>query len=322
MSLSVPSLVDYEIDRMIGMLRSGAAIGTIATEFDVDPGEVGDRLRQAGISDTELCRSYTTSPKIERAAEKVAAMHRAGASIKTIMVEIGASVGLVKKCLRRAGIKIETPSGKRYKLTPAVVEKMIEMRRGGATIKAIAVETGASTASVQYYLRRSRASNLLNRQGCPTPADVEKMIEMRRGGAETAAIAAETGASTASVQYYLRRAGLSNPSGRSSRLTSADIEKMTTMYKGGATYAAIAAEIGVSSPTARLHLLQSGVAAKQPWRSSIQHRYTAADIEKITAMRQAGAKNADIAAEIGVSGRAISNILTRFGLANRVRRRT
>ncbi len=201
----------------------------------------------------------------------IAAMHQAGASIKTIAVEIGASVGLVKKCLRRAGIKIETPSGKRYKLTPADVEKMIEMRRGGATIKAIAVEIGASAAS---------------------------------------------------VQYYLRRAGLSNPSGRSSRLTSADIEKMTAMYKGGATYATIAAEIGVSSPTARRYLLQSGVAEKQPWRSSVQHRYTAADIERIKAMRQAGAKIAAIAAEIGVSGKAIANILDRFGLVKRIGSRT
>ena len=153
----------------------------------------------------------------------------------------------------------------RHRQPAAVVEGIARLWSAGATVSAIAAETGVSPHIVRDRLRRAGALEYSwrerHRHAREEPGrDGARMIEAYEAGAKIVDLADGAGVSPHTIREFLTDHGvLIRNRYRARTVFDARGDEFAAAYTAGATLTALAAEAGVSRRTIRRFLASQGV---------------------------------------------------------------
>ena len=207
----------------------------------------------------------------------------------------------------------------RHRQPADVVDGIARLWSAGATVSAIAAETGASPHIVRDRLRRAgaleyswrerhrHAREVLGRDGA-------QMIEAYEAGAKIVDLADGAGVSPHTLTEFLTDHGvLIRNRYRARTVFDARGDEFAAAYTAGATLKALAASAGVSRESIRGYLVSRGVTIHRgrgwPSWALLEARH-----DTLIAAYEAGATLTALAAEAGVSRRTIRRFLASQGV--------
>jgi len=262
--------------------------------------------REVGVSSTTVANALRFGrreifarpgrPSIELDLEKAIALRRAGASFARIAAELGGvSPATVSKAVRETAPELSRPQGFRDKDNDAVA-RMVSMRRGGASYRAIGAAFGLDGQTVADGFR-SLGIRIPRMKPPLRQFDIQRAVQMRREGFTFAEIGKELGGLAAPTVAR----GIRENSGLKGSLFNFDIKLALKMRREGYGYVAISKAVGASRPTVT-NAIKLRMLSAPPLRP-FQPRF---DVDKAKEMRRAHKSYRAIAEALGVSSTTIS----------------
>lgn len=283
--------------------RQPHLLGELAAELGIHPQLLVDRAARPATAN----RGQGTYRNDIRAAD-VAALYRAGWTVRQIAGRYRTTTGTVLRRLDQGGVR------RRPKSLPApfaAEEAARRVRENQATFAALGREYGVSDDAIRYRMAAMGVPAAVHAPRVLTGIPVGDIARLYQGGLTVGGIAALHGVSRWTIGARLGSAGVTlRPAGK-----FLPLEEAAALYEAGESLAAIGTRYGMSARTVHGKLTAAGIALRPPGGRRIP-----VPVGEAADLYAGGQTMAQLAARYGVCETVIYHRLVEAGAS--IRRRT
>ncbi len=204
----VREVLEQQGARLIAAYEAGASVHALAAGAGISDSTLREFLTAEGVT-IRRARGQARAVLEARGAEVIAA-YESGRGLNAVAAEAGVSGALLREYLVDHGVAIRTRRGRAWDLLEARARELIAAYGAGATLEALAADTGVSEATVGRFMAargveiRDRHRRSLDRLEPRT----EELVRAYLDGETLSILAARAGVSSRTLSAFLADQGV------------------------------------------------------------------------------------------------------------------